>query len=237
MCCARCVVANMGDEIMADLSPQQEETLESLRSNGFEQVAMKLEGLFEQIQERPGDAQITELIANMLTQYMRSDGELITPPVLDQIRKHVGLRIDATLDSMVSSAVAQADQVPGPAFDNFLGKPTAGNGFEGATVGQVGTDVNGDGVLVWVDPTQSSAPEPEAKPPLHLVPFGFIVAMARVMHEGIRGDRKAHGWKDLDAAELEEKRGALLRHYGEDEWASVATNAAILWWHGKKGTR
>lgn len=76
--------------------------------------------------------------------------------------------------------------------------------------------------------------QPCMKPRLELVLFDFIVEMALWMQGGLlKGNRKPHDWQELGVEGLDEKRGALLRHYGKREWAAVATNAMILWWHDK----
>jgi hypothetical protein len=72
---------------------------------------------------------------------------------------------------------------------------------------------------------------------LELVPFGFVIEMAKAFMQGLADvpERKPHDWQRLDSdAVAEDCRGALLRHYAAGQWASVATNAAILWWHEQK---
>lgn len=233
------------------LSAQQEETLERLRARGLKQPAGMLEGLYAQINERPDDGQITEMIANMLQQYMR-DGDAIrsyTIPALDAqsfaIIAESGSTDMSASSGSASGTVVQDDEVPGQAHDNFLGLPVGKVG----QVGQVRTDVEGNGVLEWVDPPPCSMfeecslgdghlePHNDDRKPklqLQLIPWAFLEAMARVAQDGIKGARKAHDWKGLDAAGLEDKQGALLRHYGKREWAAVGFNAAILWWHDRK---
>lgn len=72
----------------------------------------------------------------------------------------------------------------------------------------------------------------EDKIRLELVPFNFIIEMAVVMQAGNNtGSRTADDWKELDTEAIERKRGSLLRHYANGEWAAVAVNAAMLWWH------
>lgn len=74
---------------------------------------------------------------------------------------------------------------------------------------------------------------------LELVPFGFVVEMAKVFMQGLADvpERKPHDWQRLDpGAVAEDCRGALLRHYAAGQWASVAANAAILWWHETQTT-
>ncbi len=87
------------------------------------------------------------------------------------------------------------------------------------------------------DPPEVVPPEP-VKPRLELVPFDFIIQMALVMQAGLADSydppRNPGDWQKYTAEELEERRGSLLRHYGNDEWAAVAVNAAILWWHSRK---
>ena len=65
----------------------------------------------------------------------------------------------------------------------------------------------------------------------------FLKAMADNMAEGIKGDRKADDWKELDWKDPEVRRqykDALLRHVLEDEnWAAVACNAMFLWSWGE----
>jgi len=75
---------------------------------------------------------------------------------------------------------------------------------------------------------------------MELVPWGFVIEMARVAMEGLqtqpgRPARNANDWQHIDSDEVaQDKRGALLRHYGNGEWAAVAFNAAILWWHEQR---
>lgn len=70
-----------------------------------------------------------------------------------------------------------------------------------------------------------------------LTPFEFVMAMGDVFEEGLTDGRKPHGWQALDSAEVaHDYRGALLRHYHAGEWAAVAVNACILWWHERKAS-
>ena len=80
--------------------------------------------------------------------------------------------------------------------------------------------------------------KPKLKARLELVPFDFIIEMAFVLQAGLSDSydppRKPGDWQKYTASELEERRGSLLRHYGNGEWAAVAVNAAILWWHDRR---
>lgn len=74
-----------------------------------------------------------------------------------------------------------------------------------------------------------------AKSQPQLTPFGFVMAMGDVFAEGLTGGRKPHCWQSLDSEQVaHDYRGALLRHYAAGEWAAVAVNACILWWHERK---
>lgn len=110
----------------------------------------------------------------------------------------------------------------GPA--DASGNPT----FPGVTPAQVGALLDGG----TPDPrTEAKA----AKPQPQLTPFGFVMAMGDVFAEGLTDGRKPHGWQALDSAQVaHDYRGALLRHYAKGEWAAVAVNACILWWHERK---
>ena len=249
------------------LTDRQKEVIEQVRNAGHDQPANMLEGLFAQIQERPHDAQLTEMISNMLRQYIAGYaprsfhpadivwGSEVTIPgqveetvgtfveivqlpkvesIRDQIVEHVGEPATVT-EVLAGSTVVQDDEVPGQAHDNFLGLP----------VGKPGQVLTEDG---FVDPPPCSMFEEcslgdghlephndrKSKLQLQLVPWAFLEAMARVAQDGIKGIRKANDWQELDAAGLEDKQGALLRHYGKREWAAVGFNAAILWWHDRK---
>lgn len=165
---------------MAGLSEQQYATLVSLRAAGLDQPARKLEGLFAQIRERPDDAQLTELIANMLRQYL--------PKRVDESR------VNPTPEPTPAAAELTPEQ-----------------------------------------PAEKAA---STKPRLELVDFGFLIAMARVLQEGLAETyvprRNPGDWQKYTPEELEIRRGSLLRHYGNGEWASVAVNAMILWWHNRR---
>ena len=80
----------------------------------------------------------------------------------------------------------------------------------------------------------SATSKVRTKPMLTLVPWGFVVAMARVFEAGLTGSRMVDDWMDLDEEVLNRKRSSLLNHYGNEEWAAVACNAAILWYHAQK---
>lgn len=75
--------------------------------------------------------------------------------------------------------------------------------------------------------------KPKNKTQYSLLDAGFLKAMADNMAKGIKGDRKAEDWKEIDWKDPEVRRqykDALLRHALEDEnWASVACNAMLLW--------
>ena len=67
--------------------------------------------------------------------------------------------------------------------------------------------------------------------PVDLVLKEFIIEMGKVMRDGVRGDRVANGWQDLSASEAKDKVWSILRHAGHAEFAALACNAMILWWH------
>ena len=74
-----------------------------------------------------------------------------------------------------------------------------------------------------------------------LVDVDFVEAIAKVFQDGIKGDRKADGWKDLEwTLELERSYfDALMRHLhsairdkdDEKHLLSIVTNANIIWYH------
>ncbi len=61
--------------------------------------------------------------------------------------------------------------------------------------------------------------------------------MARNLEDGLADhpEREPDDWKDIPSHFVDGPyRSALLRHYGRREWAAVAVNAAILFWHDRK---
>ena len=270
---------------MTQLSKQQMETLASMRQRGLDQPARKLAGLFGQIQERPNDGQLTELIAGMVKQYMSvEDSRAIggVEPSCDGPYCNGHFETRERCDKPWPPCLDGSDDEPPAAV---AGTQTTGslNEFLAGTCDRAevclevpieGIGKLGDRIVVEREPPPDCEladgkisdealdsldppnpvdhfrarravgqapplgsrvnPTPQPKPRLELVPFGFIVEMARVMQSGLEGydpPRNPGDWQKYTAAELERRRGSLLRHYSDGEWASVAVNAAILWWH------
>ena len=67
--------------------------------------------------------------------------------------------------------------------------------------------------------------------PLDLIPKEFIMAMGRAMRAGLKDDRQAGDWKDLPRLTAANKTANLYIHMDAKEYAEVACNALILWWH------
>lgn len=65
----------------------------------------------------------------------------------------------------------------------------------------------------------------------HHVPPEFIMAMDVVFEAGLKGDRVAMDWKDLPRLVAANKTANLYIHMDAKEYAEVACNALILWWH------
>ncbi len=220
---------------MAALQPQQIEILARLRALGHDHPAMRLEGLYAQINERPGDAQIIEMVGRMLQQYMRDEEELTPMEELDEIAHRVITRTPEALAGPAMVAPPKPDM-----FYVKLDTPMEGIGEAGDTVPME--------LQRHTVPSLPQEPLPvqqivdHCEPPkvrLELIPFEFIVEMAKVMQDGLSGSydppRNPGDWQKYNDEDLEERRGSLLRHYAAGEWPSVAVNACILWWHGRKG--
>ena len=64
------------------------------------------------------------------------------------------------------------------------------------------------------------------------VPVEFIQVMEAIFEEGAaRPGRAAGAWKDLSRQQAADKSGNLYVHMCANEYAEVACNALILWWH------
>ncbi len=63
------------------------------------------------------------------------------------------------------------------------------------------------------------------------IPLEFLDAMNAIFEEGVKGDRVAMDWKDLPRLTAANKTANLYIHMDAKEYAEVACNALILWWH------
>lgn len=193
---------------MTHLSDSQHDILTQMRNQELIQEAYKLQGLFGQLNTRSGDAQITELIASMVKKYIGTSD------------------ISTYLESytLVMSSEGTVGTVLG---SNGFEDPPQCTGFEECSLPNDHFEPHNSDDPIEPIGKEATNPQPP-KVRLELVDFGFLIEMAKVMQEGIRDGRKPGDWQKPDQAD---KRGSLLRHYARGEWAAVAVNAMILWWH------